>query len=330
MEAAKSADIVCTCVSDPAALEGVLLGDQGAIAGAAPSTLFIDFSTMDPDTSRRVADAAEAAGCEYLEAPVSGGVKGAESSSLTIIAGGPVQSYERALPVLEMVGSQITRVGEVGAGSTIKLINQMLVGANLAAVLEAFVLGKRAGISPQVLYDIVRASSGNSGMLNRAVPGNLLPRNFDPGFTVGLLLKDLRLAAESAGALDMSLQMVEAAQRVFEEAQREGLQDQDMTAAVLPMERRYGVEVVEVGLEHGNCDASGGGGSVPVVIGASGFSTRAGCCDRVRGGRTIGRDGRGDSRSCTGYAVVRAGSACPMPAGRQPHATCSRRLRTAG
>ncbi len=247
MDAARSADIVCTCVSDPEALEGVLLGDHGAIAGATPGTLFIDFSTVDPGTSRSMADAAKSAGCEYVEAPVSGGVRGATSGSLTIIVGGSVESHERALPVLQMVGTQITRVGEVGAGSTVKLINQMLVGANLAAVLEAFVLGKRSGISPQMLYDIVHASSGNSGMLNRAVPGNLLPRNFDPGFTVGLLLKDLRLAAESADAFGMSLQMVEAARRVFEEAQLEGLQDQDMTAAILPMERRYGVEVVEEG-----------------------------------------------------------------------------------
>lgn len=241
--AAHQADVVCTCVSTPDALKSVLLGEQGAISAASPGTLFIDFSTVDPETSREIESACRSVNSSFIEAPVSGGVGGAKGGTLTIIVGAEAADYERALPVLNMVGEQITHVGPVGAGSMIKLINQMLVGANLAAVLEAFVLGKQAGIEPTVLYDVVRQSSGNSGMLNRAVPGNLLSRNFEPGFTLGLLLKDLRLANECAESLGVSLTMTPAARAVYEEGERSGFQDMDMTAAVLPMERRYGVEV---------------------------------------------------------------------------------------
>lgn len=243
--AASGADVVCTCVSNPEALRTVLLGENGAISGASPGTLFIDFSTVDPETSQAISAACRSADCSFVEAPVSGGVGGAKSGTLTIIVGGDGEDYQRAKHVLSILGKEITHVGPVGAGSMIKLINQMLVGANLAAVLEAFVLGKRAGIEPSALFEIVRQSSGNSGMLNRAVPGNLLPRNFDPGFTLGLLLKDLKLATEFAENLGVTLAMTSAALGVFEEGARSGLHDMDMAAAVLPLEKRYGVEVTD-------------------------------------------------------------------------------------
>lgn len=243
--ASRNANVVCTCVSNPEALRAVLLGDNGAFSGASPDTLFIDFSTVDPETSQEIDAACRSANCSFIEAPVSGGVAGAKGGTLTIIVGGMHVDYQRALPVLNMVGKQITYVGPVGAGSMIKLINQLLVGANLAAVLEAFLLGKRAGIEPSVLYEVVSQSSGNSGMLNRAVPGNLMARNFDPGFTLGLLLKDLRLATEFAENLGVALPMTSAARGVYEEGERSGLQDLDMTAAVLPLEKRYGVEITD-------------------------------------------------------------------------------------
>lgn len=241
--AALDAEIVCTCVSTPDALRAVLLGKHGAIAGAQPGVLFIDFSTVDPATSHEMAEACLAAECSYVEAPVSGGVAGATSGSLTIMVGGDLEGFERALPLLNIVGKQIVHVGPIGAGSTIKLINQMLVAANLAAVLEAFVLGKVAGIDPELLYEIVGQSSGSSGMLRRALPGNLLPRNFDPGFTLGLLLKDLDLAIGLAEELRVSVAVASSVRHVYEEGKRSGLEKMDMTAAVLPMERQHGIEI---------------------------------------------------------------------------------------
>lgn len=241
--AAREAKIICTCVSTPDALRSLLLGDQGAIAAARQGALFIDFSTVDPGTSQVIAEKCLTAGSSYIEAPVSGGVAAAKNGTLTIMVGANAEDFERALPVFNIVGQQVTHVGPVGAGSTIKLINQMLVGANLAAVLEAFVLGKVAGIEPEMLYEIVAQSSGASRMLDRALPGNLLPRNFDPGFTLGLLLKDLDLVVALAKALDVSVPLASAARLVYQEGKRNGLEKLDMTAAILPMEQQHGIEI---------------------------------------------------------------------------------------
>lgn len=241
--AAAAADVVCTCVSHPEALRAVLFGSDGALEGAAPGTLFVDFSTVDPETSRTIEQACRAVACAFVEAPVSGGVGGAAAGTLTIMVGGEDDAYERALPVLDVVGKQITHVGPVGAGSTIKLINQMLVGINLAGVLEAFILGRLAGIEPDTLYQLLSQSSGNSRMLNRALPGNLLPRTFQPGFSLALLLKDLNLALGLGEDLAVALPMTNAARAIFREGEAAGVQNMDMTAAVLPMEHRYGVVI---------------------------------------------------------------------------------------
>lgn len=241
--AAQGADIICICVSTPDALRAVLLGPDGAIAGAQAGDLFIDFSTVDPATSQEMAQACAAVGAAYVEAPVSGGVGGAKSGALTIMVGASSADYERALPVFTIVGKDIVHVGAIGAGSQVKLINQMLVGANLAAVLQAFVLGNVAGIDPEVLYGLLSRSSGNSNMLNRAVPGNLLPRKFDAGFSLDLLLKDLRLGIGFAEELGVSASLATAAQAVFQEGAEAGVGNKDMTAAVLPLEQRHGIEI---------------------------------------------------------------------------------------
>jgi 3-hydroxyisobutyrate dehydrogenase len=250
--AARGADVICTCVSNPEALRSVMTGEGGAISGAKTGALFIDFSTVDPATSREMSAACDAARCSFIEAPVSGGVGGAQGGTLTVIVGGEQADYDRALPILNIVGKQISLVGPVGTGSAIKLINQMLVGINLAGVLEAFVLGQRAGIATELLYDTVRQSSGASGMLNRAVPGNLMPRKFDPGFSLSLLQKDLRLVSAMAEELGMELPVATAVQAIYEEGARSGLGDRDMTAAVLPMEERYGIEAGTSEGQHGD------------------------------------------------------------------------------
>ena len=232
--AARTADIVCTCVSTPEALRAVMLGENGAIAGAQSGTLFIDFSTVDPAAVREMADACVKKGCRFLEAPVSGGVKGAETGTLTIMVGGDEADFERAQPILKTVGENAFRVGPVGSASTVKLINQMLVGVHLAAALQAFVVAQRAGIDPEVLLDILTASTGDSAMLRRGAR-NLFADDFAPGFKMHLLLKDLRLATELGEELDVPLTLAAAAERIYETARVEGLGDQDITAAVLPM-----------------------------------------------------------------------------------------------
>lgn len=232
--AASMADVVSTCVSTPEALRAVLLGNDGAIAGARPGTLFIDFSTVDPATVREIAAACNKRGCSFLEAPVSGGVKGATAGTLTIMAGGDQGDFERAEPVLRVLGENIFRVGPTGSASTVKLLNQMLVGVHLAAALQAFVAGQRAGIDPKALYEIVTSSTGDSAMFRRGAR-NLFEGDFEPGFKLDLLLKDLRLATELGDETGVPLSLAEAARQLYAAAHDEGLGDRDIAAAVLAM-----------------------------------------------------------------------------------------------
>ena len=211
-----------------------MLGENGAIAGAQPGTLFIDFSTVDPSAVREMADTCLEKECRFLEAPVSGGVKGAKTGTLTIMIGGDEADFERAQPILKIVGENAFRVGPVGSASTVKLINQMLVGVHLAAALQAFVVAQRAGIDPEVLLDILMASTGDSAMLRRGAR-NLFADDFAPGFKMELLLKDLRLATELGEELDVPFTLAAAAEHVYESARATGLGDRDITAAVLAM-----------------------------------------------------------------------------------------------
>lgn len=232
--AAADADVVCTCVANPQALRDVLLGDEGAIGGAKPGALFIDFSTVDPATVREMAAACAERGGAFMEAPVSGGVKGAREGSLTIMVGGEEADFERAQPVLEVVGETISHVGPVGSASAIKLINQMLVGVHLAAALQAFVLAQRAGLDLDVLHGVLTASTGDSAMLRRGAR-NLFQDDFEPGFKVDLLLKDLRLARGLGQEADVPLTLAATTQELFEAASQRGLGERDIASAVLTM-----------------------------------------------------------------------------------------------
>ncbi len=246
-EAAEGADIICICVSTPDVVRAVVLGDGGALRTARKGAIVVDFSTIDPGTSREVADACAAEGSSYLDAPVSGGVSGAAAGTLTVIVGGEAAAFERAQPVFEAVGSKTVHVGSSGAGSTIKLINQMLVGVNLAAVAEAFVAGKLAGVDPKVLFEILNTAAGASAALNRALPDFILKGNFEAGFAIKLLCKDLDLALQMGKGLHSALFMTSTTRQIYEEARAIGLDDKDITAAILPMERLHGISVREGG-----------------------------------------------------------------------------------
>jgi 3-hydroxyisobutyrate dehydrogenase len=242
-QAAQGAEVLCISVSTPDAVRAVVLGDEGALSGASPAAIFIDFSTVDPLTSQEVAGACAQEGIAFLDAPVSGGVSGAEAGTLTVIVGGDAEAFDRVQAVFEAVGQNITHVGPSGAGSTIKLVNQILVGVNLAAVAEAFVAARVAGVDPQVLCDILSTSAGGSFMLDHRMPGYILEGNFEAGFAVNMLCKDLDLALEMGKGLHTPLFMPTLARQIYEEARAMGLGEKDVAAVILPMERRHGIEV---------------------------------------------------------------------------------------
>jgi 3-hydroxyisobutyrate dehydrogenase-like beta-hydroxyacid dehydrogenase len=242
-QAAQEAEVIGLCVSTPDVVRSVVLGEDGTLRGAQRGAVIVDFSTIDPATNRAMAAECRQAGVAYLDAPVSGGVAGAAAGTLTIVIGGDTTALERAQPVLQAVGKKIVHVGPTGAGSTIKLINQLLVGVNLAAVCEAFVLGQRAGVDPQTLYDVLSASAGDSAALRRGIPDFVLKRQFEPGFAVQLLCKDLDLALGVGRDTHTALPVTAIARQLYEEARGLGLAEKDITAAIVPLERRYGVEV---------------------------------------------------------------------------------------
>lgn len=235
-EAVREADIVCFSLSTPEVVQTVVKGEDGALSGASLGAAFIDFSTIDPATSRSLAAACAKQGVHFLDAPVSGGAEGAAAGTLTIMVGGEVDAFNAARPVLDIVGGKVLHVGPSGAGLSIKLINQMLVGTNLAAVLEAFVMAKRAGVDLQVMFEVLSTSAGNSVMLTRNMPDFLMKEQYEPGFALKLLVKDLNLVLEMGKDLDASLFTAAVATQLFGNGLAAGLGDKDMSSAVIPME----------------------------------------------------------------------------------------------
>ena len=241
-EVSGASDIVLTCLTNTPSVDDVYFGPHGLISAIRPGQILVDHSTVSPLTSRQCAEAARARGADFLDAPISGGPAGAEAATLTIMVGGEQATFDRALPVFEAMGKNIRLVGATGSGSTIKLANQLLVAINVAGVVEAMVLGTKAGADPHVMLDVLRTSFGGSAMLNRIVP-MFLDRNFSAGTSVNVILKDLGLIDSLGSNLKVRTLMGGTATQVFREGGALGLGDDDMAGLVRVLEREAGVEV---------------------------------------------------------------------------------------
>ncbi|HEX2515257.1 MAG TPA: NAD(P)-dependent oxidoreductase [Chloroflexota bacterium] len=242
-ELAQRSDVVCLCLPVPATVEEVVLGKGGVLEGIRPGSIVIDFSTIGPSTCRAAAAALQEKGATYLDAPVSGGTTGAEAGTLTVMVGGEKEAYERALPVLQLVGKKIVYAGPVGAGAVVKLMNQLLVGINLAGAAEAMVLGVKAGVDARLLYETIASATGNSFQLQRCFPDMILKGNFEAMFSVDLLHKDLHLGVEVGKDNRVRLLLGALAVQIFEEAREAGFGEEDIAAVIRPLEGLAGVEV---------------------------------------------------------------------------------------
>jgi 3-hydroxyisobutyrate dehydrogenase len=241
-EVAERAEVVFTCLPNVEQVENVYFGADGLYAGARRGQLFVDHSTVGVDTTRRCADAARQRGAEFLDAPVSGGPAGAQAGTLTIMVGGDKAAFERALPLFQLMGKNIRLCGPTGAGTAIKLVNQLLVAINTAGVAEALVFGLKAGADPQTILEVVGTGFGGSRMLERNVP-LVLERNFKAGTAVNLIVKDLGLIHSLAAELGTRLELGRCAQRVFQAGLAAGFGDDDMAGLVRAYEPAAGVEV---------------------------------------------------------------------------------------
>jgi 3-hydroxyisobutyrate dehydrogenase len=204
--AAVRADVVITMLPAGQHVREVYLGAGGIIENANEGTLLIDSSTIDVESARAVAAAAEARGLMMLDAPVSGGVGGATAGTLTFMVGGSERAFERALSILQAMGKTIVHAGGAGNGQAAKICNNMILGVSMIAVSEAFVLAEKLGLDKQKLFDIASKSSGACWSMTNycpvpgPVPASPANRDYQAGFTAAMMLKDLKLAQQAAQA----------------------------------------------------------------------------------------------------------------------------------
>jgi 3-hydroxyisobutyrate dehydrogenase len=225
-DCASDVDIFVSMLPAGRHVAALYLGDDGIIARAAPGTLLIDCSTIDPGTARGVADAARQRGLELLDAPVSGGTAGAEAGTLTFIVGGSPEGLERARPLFEIMGRTVFHAGGSGAGQIAKICNNMLLAVLMAGTAEALALGVNNGLDPATLSEIMKQSSGGNWALNvyNPYPGVMdgvpASRGYQGGFLVDLMNKDLGLAMETAEAAGSSVPMGALAKNLYRLHQR--------------------------------------------------------------------------------------------------------------
>ena len=213
----------------------VLFGESGLAAGLSAGKTVVDMSSISPMETKDFAQKINAQGCDYLDAPVSGGQVGAKAASLTIMVGGPIAAFERLRPLFELMGKNITLVGGNGDGQTCKVANQIIVALNIAAVGEALLFASKAGADPAKVRQALMGGFAASRILE--VHGErMIKRTFAPGFRIGLHQKDLNLALQGARALGVALPQTASAAQLMQVCSANGMQDLDHSALVRSLE----------------------------------------------------------------------------------------------
>jgi 2-hydroxy-3-oxopropionate reductase len=234
-EVAQKSDIVITMVPDTPDVEKALFGRDGIAEGLAAGKLVVDMSSISPIETKAFAERVRKLGADYVDAPVSGGEVGAKNAALTIMVGGSEAAFARVKPLFDLMGKNITLVGDVGAGQICKVANQIIVALNIEAVAEALLLASKAGADPAKVRQALMGGFAASRVLE--VHGErMVKRTFDPGFRIELHQKDLNLALSSARALKMSLPNTATAQELFNACQAQGGAKWDHSAMVKALE----------------------------------------------------------------------------------------------
>ena len=247
-EVAAASDIIFASLPSNAASEAVALGPDGVLAGATSGDIYVELSTISPDVVHRICDVARDKGVSMLDAPVSGGIKQRNDGELSIMVGGDAETLERARPALAAFGKRIFHAGDSGSGATVKLINNLLAGINMVATMEAVTFGAKTGLEVETLKEIVRASSGNSGLFAGLVdsimtsdpqpaPGQVASQGLH---TIG---KDVQLAADLARSAGVPLPLGSSAVQMFVAGLARGWADHEYWAIMKLFEELAGVQV---------------------------------------------------------------------------------------
>lgn len=237
-EAAAAGEVVITMLPASRHVLAAMEGPEGVLAGLRPSAILVEMSTIDPGTSQRVAEMVAARGARMLDAPVSGGDKGAIAATLAIMVGGDAATLDEVRDILGVLGANIFHCGPLGMGETVKLCNNLITGITMAAIAESFTLGMKAGVDPRILYDVITKSSGNTWTLQYRVPVAGLtetsPANddFAPGFMTDLMHKDLGLALSAGEELRVPLAMTALARQLYAMTQAQGYGRKDFSAVM--------------------------------------------------------------------------------------------------
>jgi 2-hydroxy-3-oxopropionate reductase len=234
-EVAEKADIIFLMLPDTPDVAAVLFGEHGVAAGLSAGKTVVDMSSISPMDTKSFAEKINALGCDYLDAPVSGGEVGAKAASLTIMVGGPADAFDKVLPLFQLMGKNITLVGGNGDGQTCKVANQIIVALNIAAVGEALLFASKAGADPAKVRQALMGGFAASRILE--VHGErMIKRTFAPGFRIALHQKDLNLALAGAKQLGVALPQTAGAAQLMQACSANGMQDLDHSALVRALE----------------------------------------------------------------------------------------------
>ena len=242
-QAARGAQVVVTCLPTSREVEALLDGDDGLLAGLSNESMLVDCTSGDPATSKRMAARLGERGIAFMDAPVSGGVVGAQNGALTIMCGADPATLERARPVLEAFGKKIVLCGPIGAGDAVKAVNQSLLGIHIWALSEGLVALSKAGVSPSLALDVINASSGRSNVSQNLFTERVITRAFPRTFKLALLEKDMTIAAEFARENRVPSPMTQSAADLFRVARGALGEEADHVEAVKLLEQWGGCEV---------------------------------------------------------------------------------------
>ena len=241
-DVAGKSDIVITMLPNSPDVKEVVLGKSGVLEGAGKGLIIVDMSSINPIASQEICAEAEKRGCFMLDAPVSGGEPKAIDGTLAIMVGGKEEIFHKVEPILLTMGSSVKLCGGIGAGNTTKLANQVIVAANIAALSEALVLGRKAGVAPEVIFEAIRGGLAGSTVMNSKAP-MMLDGNFEPGFRIALHIKDLANALDVGHDVGAPLPLTASVMEMMQWLRANGFDREDHSSLVRYYENLAGTDV---------------------------------------------------------------------------------------
>lgn len=230
-DVAANSDVVITMVPNSPHVKAAVMGEKGVLEGANPGMILVDMSSISPIASKEICAEVEKKGCFMIDAPVSGGEPKAIDGTLAIMVGGKEEVFNKVKDILMLMGSSVTLCGDIGAGNTTKLANQIIVAANIAAVGEALVLGKKAGVNPEAIYKAIRGGLAGSTVMDAKAP-MMLDGNFNPGFRINLHIKDLNNALDAGHSVGAPLPLTASVMEMMQWLKATGHEGEDHSSLV--------------------------------------------------------------------------------------------------